>query len=303
MTVQHPEIITLSYDKIGGHAQHWQLIHPDAQHKINGWLAQCLDAPESPLGICSEQQLPQNIWLLQNRGQKIKIQQIVEAEQQQAKRLINAYPSFSSPHHVQATISRITHCPERQEAVLEINLASGASLYGFDTLYAINQHQYQQDTPYQVELSAWAYTLEKVAEQETMHIDDPAAIRHHRALNAILAANKGKTPANLQEQLAAWQPQSPEDELPLTLDISKMVAYLYGEHIGQEDEAWFQGDIIGKSSSHAFGQDFVVYDVALLREPDTDPVITQLLYAADKPQFEVGDYVRGNIWLQFTIQK
>ncbi len=60
-------------------------------------------------------------------------------------------------------------------------------------------------------------------------------------LNDILAANNGVAPANLQEQIDAWQPKSEDDKAPVTVDFSKMVAYLYGENIGQEDEAWFSG--------------------------------------------------------------
>jgi hypothetical protein len=44
------------------------------------------------------------------------------------------------------------------------------------------------------------------------------------------------------------EPKTPEDKEPVTVDFSKMVAYLYGETMGQEDEAWFQGNIVGKTS-------------------------------------------------------
>jgi hypothetical protein len=42
--------------------------------------------------------------------------------------------------------------------------------------------------------------------------------------------------------------KTPEDQEPVTVDFSKMVAYLYGETLGQEDEAWFQGNIVGKTT-------------------------------------------------------
>ncbi|MBD0095870.1 hypothetical protein IAF33_19035, partial [Acinetobacter baumannii] len=42
----------------------------------------------------------------------------------------------------------------------------------------------------------------------------------------------------LQELINEWQPKTKEDQEPVTVDFSKMVAYLYGENLGQEDEAW-----------------------------------------------------------------
>jgi len=47
--------------------------------------------------------------------------------------------------------------------------------------------------------------------------------------------------------------QSEEDKEPVTVDFSKMVAYLYGETMGQEDEAWFQGNIVGKTTMQFMG--------------------------------------------------
>jgi hypothetical protein len=63
-----------------------------------------------------------------------------------------------------------------------------------------------------------------------------------------LAEHNGVAPENLQELINDWQPKTPEDQEPVTVDFSKMVAYLYGETLGQEDEAWFQGNIVGKTS-------------------------------------------------------
>ena len=72
-----------------------------------------------------------------------------------------------------------------------------------------------------VNLNAWAYELETVSDHEHLVVDDPASIKHHRALNAILAGNNGIAPDNLQEQIDAWQPQSEEDKEPVTVDFSK----------------------------------------------------------------------------------
>jgi hypothetical protein len=51
-----------------------------------------------------------------------------------------------------------------------------------------------------------------------------------------------------------------------------MVAYLFGETLGQEDEAWFQGNIVGKTSMQFMQDEYTLYDVTLVLE-DTLPAI------------------------------
>ncbi len=299
---QQPETIELNCDNFGGHAQHWKILTETPEQDVGQWLHQALDAVSSPMGLCkTEQELPTDVWLLQGPQQNIQVAQIISVEDNKPKNLKTAFPVFQSPYKVKAKILRILSCPGNREAVLRIELENDSVLYGYDTLYPVNQHLYQADTYYQVEVNAWAYELEHVPAKETMLIEDAAAIRHHRALNDILAEHNGETPDNLQERLAEWQPSCPEDEMPVTLDISKMVAYLYGESIGQEDEAWFQGDIVGKTSSEFMGKIFNLYDVAIMREDKTLPVIIRLAYPETQQQFEIGEYVRGNIWIQFKI--
>ncbi|MCH4246835.1 MAG: hypothetical protein LKF82_03200 [Acinetobacter populi] len=302
MSNQQPETIALNCENFGGHAEHWKIITATPEQDVGKWLHQALDQASSPMGLCkTEQDLPENVWLLLGPQQNIQVAQIVDIENNRPKSLKTAFPVFQSPYKIQAKISRILACTDNHEAVLSVELENGSVIYGYDTLYAVNQQQYHANQSYDIEINAWAYTLEAVPDKETMLIEDPVAIRHHRALNDILADHHGETPDNLQELLAAWQPSSPDDELPVTLDISKMVAYLYGETMGQEDEAWFQGDIVGKTSSQFMDRNFVLYDVALMREEKAKPVIVRIAYPEQQQQFEIGDYIRGNIWIQFKI--
>lgn len=299
---QQPETIALHCENFGGHAEHWKIITATPEQDVGQWLHQALDQASSPMGLCqTEQDLPENVWLLLGPQQDIQVAQIIDVENNRPKSLKTAFPVFKSPYKIQAKISRILACTENHEAVLSVELANGSVIYGYDVLYPVNQQQYVANQRYDIEINAWAYSLEAVPEKETMLIEDPVAIRHHRALNDILADHHGETPDNLQELLAAWQPSSPEDEMPVTLDISKMVAYLYGETMGQEDEAWFQGDIVGKTSSQFMDKNFVLYDVALMREEKATPVIIRIAYPEKQQQFEIGDYIRGNIWIQFKI--
>lgn len=305
MTRTTIDTLTLDCEHFGGHADHWRLLSRQPQQDVALWLHQALDQPESPMGLCdSESALPADVWLIQGPAASIQISQIISVSGQRPTSLCTAFPVLTSPYHVSGTITRISECTQTHQAVLCLELADGSSLYGFDTLYAVNAGRYQAGQTYQVNLAAWAYNLEAVPDSQQLLIDDPAAIRHHRALNAILAAHDGQTPDNLQQLLADWQPQSADDEAPVTLDITHMVAYLYGDTLGQEDEAWFQGDIVGKSQTTFAGRTFDLYDVAILRENPDQPVIVRLALAADlpdQPDFAVGQYVRGNIWLQFGI--
>ena len=135
-------------------------------------------------------------------------------------------------------------------------------------------------------------------------VDDPEAIRYHRAFNAIMAQHNGKPPADLQAQIAAWQPAP--DELPLApvhINVGDMCAYLFGDTIGQQDEAWCQGQVIGKSATTFDGQAFVLLDVVILRESLDKPVVIRLaVHQKDvDDSIQVNDYIQANIWLQGTI--
>ncbi len=302
MNKPQPETLQLNCDTFGGHAAHWKILTQTPEQEVSLWLHQALDTASSPMGLCqTEADLPTDVWLLNGLHSTIQIAQIVTVENNRPQCLKTAFPIFQSPYQFNAKIARILACPTSHEAVLQVELENGSVIYCYDTLYAVNQQQYRADTCYTIEIAAWAYELEAVPNKETMLIEDAAAIRHHRALNDILAQHHGETPDNLQECLAAWQPQSPEDEMPVTLDISKMVAYLYGDTLGQEDEAWFQGDIVGKGNIQFMDKILTFYDVAIMREDKITPIILRLIAPEQTKAFEIGDYIRGNLWIQFKI--
>ena len=83
-----------------------------------------------------------------------------------------------------------------------------------------------------------------------------------------------------------------------------MVAYLYGETLGQEDEAWFQGHIVGKTSCEFMQHEYTLYDVTLIHEEQQAAVLMRI--ATKDPalkDFNIGQYIRGNVWLQAFIYK
>lgn len=311
---QAPELINIEQDCMGGHAAHWQLLSQQPDHDVPKWLQQALNDAHMPYGLHRDAaHLPTDSWLINGPSQALQITQLIEIDNaQQPVRLISAFPVISSPYQVEGRISRIICCDSMKQAVLSITTSQGATIYAFDNLFSVNQQQYQRDQIYQITLGGFAYNLEQVKSGETIIVDDPAAIKHHRALNDILARHEGVAPEDLQAQIAAWQPTSADDQAPVTLDLSKMVAYLYGDHLGQEDEAWFQGEILGLSQTEFMDKTVDLLDVSIIREQEDHPVIIRLAYLnphlntpsntqASALPFKVGDYIRGNIWIQASI--
>lgn len=267
-----PEIITIDDQNFGSHVEHWNLLTDNPAQDVPKWLGLALNAPIMPMGLCqTEQDMDADCWLIQGPSQAaVQLTQVIAVEDNKPKAVKTAFPSFNSPYKVSAVVERIIRGQSNTQAVLRLNLGNNSIVYAYDSLYSVNHAQYQKDQTYIAHLNAWAYELEAVAEHEQLVVDDPASIKHHRALNDILAANNGIAPANLQEQIDAWEPKSDDDKEPVTVDFSKMVAYLYGEKIGQEDEAWFQGNIVGKTSMQFMEQDYTLLDVALIHE-DNQP--------------------------------
>lgn len=301
-----PEMITIEDQNFGSHVEHWNLLTEHPSTDVPKWLGMALDAPIMPMGLCQkESDMDSSTWLIQGPvSSKILLSQVIDVENNRPQKVKTAFPCFESPYKVEAHIERIIRCKTNTQAVLRLNLGNNNIVYAFDSLYCVNHHQYCENQKYWVHLNAWAYELEAVAEHEQLVVDDPASIKHHRALNDILAANAGVAPENLQQQIDAWQPKNDDDKAPLTVDFSKMVAYLYGETLGQEDEAWFQGQIVGKTEMQFMQQEYTLYDVTLLREDNNEATLIRIATKAQQhSQFAIGDYIRGNIWIQANIHQ
>lgn len=299
-----PETIIIEENNFGSHAEHWNLLSTQPDQDVPKWLGMALDSPVMPMGLCeSEQHMDADCWLIQGPNQSsIKLTQIIAVENNKPKALKTAYPIFESPYKYSAQIDRILTSKSQTQAVLRLKFNADTVVYAFDNLFSVNKNQYQKDQDYQVQLNAWAYELETVADNETIVVDDPASIKHHRALNDILAAHNGVAPENLQELINAWEPKTPEDKEPVTVDFSKMVAYLYGENLGQEDEAWFQGNIVGKTTCKFMEHVYTVYDVTLILEDHLPAILVRIATQDEKHKnFEIGQYIRGNLWIQVNI--
>lgn len=304
-TSNKPDIIKIENELFGSHVEHWSLLTDTPTQTVPKWLGQALELPEMPMGLCnSESDMDEDAWLIQGPSQSlIQVAQVVAVENQQPRAVKTAFPVFNSPYKMPCQIERITCSSNNSQAVLRLNLGQQqTTVYAFDNLYSVNHNQYQANQTYAVSLSAWAYELDIVDPKENIVVDDPASIKHHRALNDILAQHQGVAPSNLQELIDQWQPQSEDDKAPLTVDFSKMVAYLHGEHLGQEDEAWFQGKIVGKTSTEFMQETYTLFDVILLlSDQDESTLIRVATRDPAYKKFEINQYIRGNIWIQANI--
>lgn len=301
-----PELLKVDCDILGDHGVHWQILTDSVSSTVPKWLEQSIDDAIMPRGLVDIDHNTDDTaahWLIAGPEGVVQVAQILDVTDGRPTALRSAFPLINSKRATTVRISRVLHCEHSLESVLTLETADGSTLYAFDALYTVNQHHYHANVNYSAYLGAFAYEIEHVGAEETIVVDDPAAIRHHRALNDILAKNNGVAPNNLQEQLDAWQPKTPDDEAPVTLDLSNMVAYLFGENFGQEDEAWFQGEVLGVQPLQFISESGQLLDVVILREPDAAPVVIQIAYfpSGDAKAVKVGEFIRGNIWLQAAI--
>jgi hypothetical protein len=301
-----PELLKVDCEILGDHGVHWQILTDDVSTTVPKWLENSIDDAVMPRGLDNSDQNNDSTathWLIAGPEGVVQVAQILDVTEGRPTGLRSAYPFLNSKRSTSVQVSRVLHCEHSLESVLTLETSDGSTLYAFDALYTVNQHQYIAKVNYNAYLGAFAYEIEHVGAGETIVVDDPAAVRHHRALNDILANNDGVAPNDLQEQLAAWQPKTPDDEAPVTLDLSNMVAYLFGENFGQEDEAWFQGEVLGAQPLTFIDQNGQLLDVVILREPDAQPVVIQIAYfpRGEAISVKAGEFIRGNIWLQAAI--
>lgn len=298
-----PNTITLNCEQAVGHADHWSCFTHDIATDVPNWLQSHIDTATIPTPLQSSNSTTSHILLSGN--QPIHLNQVIQIDDKRApKRFINAFPCVNSPYGQWAKIEGVYKCDDQIEAILRLKTDDNTILYAFDQFYAINADNYQKDYRYFVNLSAFAYSVSLSNRSETIVVDEPEAIRYHRAFNDILTKHNNVAPADLERQIAAWQPAASDLPLePIEINVGHMCAYLFGETIGQQDEAWCQGQIIGKQSVSFNDINFVLLDVVILRESLDNPVVIRLAVNADNidPMIQVNDYIQANIWLQAAI--
>lgn len=302
-TAHGPDTIPLNCDQAVGHADHWSCFTKNIAVDVPNWLQAHIDDATLPNPLGRSTDTPAHILLSGN--QPIHLNQIIALDGQgKPQRFLNAYPCVNSPYGQWAMIDSIYQCPEQVEAILRLKTDDGTILYAFDQFYAVNQAFYERDKRYYVNLSALAYEVSLSNRSEVIVVDEPDAIRYHRAFNDILAKNNNVAPADLEQQIAQWTPSPSDLPLePIEINVGHMCAYLFGDTIGQQDEAWCQGQVLGKQSTVFNGIAFELLDVAILRESLDNPVVIRMAinHSAIAEPINVSDYIQANIWLQGMI--
>lgn len=304
--VNTPHIPTLSLDKKdnAGHADHWAIVTDSPSDDLPKWLNQSLETASVPnaLGNCKAS----SDYLLIGGHDSCHIKQIFALTDGKPAQIINIFPSVNSPYGLPCTIQEIIACQDSQDAILRLDF-QGTTIYAFDTLYAINQGCYKPNTTYYVNFSAWAYDFAKSNQAQTVVVDDPKAIRYHRAFNDVVAKNDGQIPDDIETQIKTqikqWQESGNDNLDPIEINLGHSCIYLFGETFGQQDDAWCQGQVLGKSTSYFFGKDITLFDVVILREQDNKPFVVRIATptTTSTNSIAVHDYIQANIWLQASI--
>lgn len=307
MTSQTPNApikIELPCDKNASHGDHWAILTTNIEQDVPNWLQQMIDTAVLPSGLAPN--LAHNQHLLLGSNAPCHIKQILSMSDGKPTAFINAFPSVNSPYGLDCQIERVICCDTTDDAILQLSTPDGTTIYAFDQLYTINQEHYQTAQSYYANFSAWAYNIEPSDQQQTILVEDPKAIRYHRAFNDIVSNNGGKVPNDIEEQIKAWQPSDHDPNTPLApveINLGHSCIYLFGNTFGQEDEAWCQGQVLGISQSHFFDKEISLFDVVILREPDTKPLVVRIATptTSDTQKIQVHDYIQANIWLQVAI--
>ncbi|PNK61423.1 hypothetical protein [Psychrobacter sp. FDAARGOS_221] len=298
-----PTTIALTNEQTAGHGDHWRILTEHIEEDVPNWLKNSIDDATIAAGLhpaLSKEHLKN---LLLSCNEMCHINQVLALKDGKPQHFINAFPCVNSPYGLSCKIDRIIANDNTQDAVLRLISEDGSVIYAFDQMYTVNRDLYRQGQSYFVNFGAWAYSIKLSDQDEVIRVEDPEAIRYHRAYNDIVAKNNGVIPTDLDQQIEQWQPTSDEALEPIEINLGNMCAYLFGETLGQEDEAWCQGQVLGKQQQTLYGRELTVFDVAILREPDADPFVVRMATPTneDTRQIIVNDYIQANIWLQAAI--
>lgn len=299
---QSPQKMDLPCEQNAGHADHWAILTNDIGRHVPDWLQKMLETASLPVGLAPNR--ANNTRLLLGENQTCHIKQILSMTDGKPTKFINAFPCVESPYVLDCQIQRIIRCEKTADAILRLQSQDGTIIYAFDQLYSVNSNQYDANKVYTAHFSAWAYQIEPSNQDQTILVEDPKAIRYHRAFNDIVSQNHGQVPDDIHEKIKAWQPEDANTALaPVEINLGHSCIYLFGDTFGQEDEAWCQGQVLGISHTQFFEKDITLFDVVILREYDSKPLVVRIATptTAQTNHIKVHDYIQANIWLQVAI--
>ena len=308
----------LTDEQAGGHGDRWAVFDRDTSAFITRWLALALEKAEVPsIGTPDkeasqhlvDQGEPAGIGLLytglREGTSRTGLMALLHCDpggpnRKPSTELWSAYPMFGNGVVVEASVEQIYLHPNRLEAWVRLELATGGSVTAFDTLYFQHRALYRKDELYKFMVSALAYRIGHTQFREHV-IDDPHEIRRMRSRDAWVKRHGFWSREDAEASLAEWNPSSEEDLKPIRIVMSEVAALL---PLGspESDDASFHGEVVGVAprAVRSMDVDFWRIDVVVMRidEDFTLPIYVaeHLFETAWRP--EVGQYVEGTLWLQ-----
>ena len=225
----------LSDEDAGGHVDLWGILLEDVSAFFDHYLREAIeksvvpDFNHFPVGegdALAEGREPKAAGLLYNgQGAEVNdhgLMAIIEMDVQdeegrQFNEFTTAFPLVGPGLEIEAEVGRICLFPNRLEARLELIPVTGGLVFCFDTMFWRNRAGYKSGEIYRFVISALAYGMKPVTETEIV-IDDPQKIREFRATQAWSKEHgHWSREDDLEDSLAAWKPESPEDLEPIKI--------------------------------------------------------------------------------------
>ncbi len=309
--------VELTEEEAGGHSGRWAVIDDDVSELMQHWLGLAISqATVVPVGLAEQTVLeqlisegePKGLALLyadseQSAGSGMLSLIHVKTDTQTQKtsnEFWSAYPFFKEGNEIVAQIDALQLFPHRLEAWLTLSLVHnrGVQMTVFDPLFWAHRSLYRAHHQYHFSVAAMAYELIPVTDEEII-IDDPEKIRQFNARRAWVEHSGSWTPANEEASLAAWQTQAEEDNEPIHISLATMTALF---SVKSSDDAEFQGAIITITprATSILECYFWRIDTLVIRN-DEDfilPIYVAERLFTDEWRPEVGQYVKGSVWLQ-----
>lgn len=312
----------LDEDKAGGHGSRWAVFDEDVSEFIDRWIAVALE-DSTPVAYSRIDEAgienlihggePMGMTLLysgkQAAGRRFGFMSLIERTTDEntgepCNQFCSGYPFFGEGRELEAEVERVSLYPNRLEAEIQLNLASGGIVFAFDPLFWQNRALYRANEFYLFSVASMAYLIQPAPQAEHV-IDDPLEIRKFRARSAWAEKYGVWSQEDEEESLAEWKPQSPEDLKPIRFDMSRM-SMLVPVGKGEPGDAQFQGEVVHvePNSVKFLEVNFWRVDVIVMRDEGD---FTLPIYVAEH-LFEnnwrpaVGDYVVGAAWVQAYVR-
>lgn len=276
------------FDAEQGHGSHLQCIDDDVDYVIGSFMniighsKNLLGAPEVTLkneGVEYDSQL---ILLSSDENQDITLRSILEARSD-GNELISIFPYVVNNERTPMTLKKIDEFSNGIEAVLTCEY-DGSEFRFFDVDYPLHKKEYILDRTYLFALSALAYDVEKVPDNEMFFNIEPEIVEkmHEYDPSVVKRDEKGNA-------------------LPMKMSMDVFVACL--QHDGKHpDDAEFWSQVQSKvRKTFIINREFYRMVVKIYHDEDEKnviniPLVAKTSFFENKPNKSTS--LRGYLWLQ-----